>query len=509
MNPAAVVTHRTRADLPNAIQAEIVSLPPLKAREGFLALNSVMSMAVSMIRAYQGDGVLPGAMRELDREDALSAGVRQLLVLHPPTLAAAAADLETRLVEIGLASVQTADYRNFAHGRHTGLSRNLGDTAVLVLSDRDSIALADATAAVLTDHADVARWHSEECWPAANIPHLVASMRLCLNLGSAVGLDPAHPKVPVFGRKLYRLPIRTRLPEIKVGAVDRKIRELGGRPPDTFPQHAYEAALEQWVSSASSMRFGGLVLDYDGTVCATDRRFDLPEAGVVDQLNDLLDAGLRIGFASGRGPSLTAALRDVIPEVHWPNIEVGLYNGGVIFPLDEDPGDLKEPSPLISSAAERVLELPFSDSLMITPRKAQLTVELEPRRSGKASLLREMIVDVMARSPALGVLTVGSGHSVDVVPSDTSKVAVADRIRGAIFDRELICIGDQGQLGGNDFVLLGHTKWSLTVDRSSVDPTRCWYLGTGDLSGPRLLTKYLRSIVPRRDGFAFKAGRLL
>ena len=41
-----------------------------------------------------------------------------LVVLHGPDTRSAAVDLESKFVEAALGDIQTADYRNFAHGRH-------------------------------------------------------------------------------------------------------------------------------------------------------------------------------------------------------------------------------------------------------------------------------------------------------------------------------------------------------------------------------------------------------
>ena len=41
----------------------------------------------------------------------------------------------------------------------------------------------------------------------------------------------------------------------------------------------------------------------------------------------------------------------------------------------------------------------------------------------------------------------------------------------------VLAIGDQGDLGGNDFELLASSRWTLSVDRCSADPARCWWPG--------------------------------
>jgi hypothetical protein len=432
-----------------------------------------------------------------------------LLVLYGSELTAVASDLEARIVEVGLASVQLADYRNFAHGRHAGLQRNLQRTAVVALSTPASQDLADATLAVLPASLQVARWHVDVDGPAAVLALLVASMRSVGELGTRLEVDVAHPRVPSFGRRLYHLPIRRRIGEVHVGPVERKLGGVGAATGSADLRRRYQRALDDWLDDVQSQHFGAIVLDYDGTVCTTQGRFDPPESAVATALNQVLDRGLRVGLASGRGPSLHRALRDVVDRTHWQRVEVGLYNGGVIVRLDEEPGDLRTPSTPISMAVERLAGLPFGDELVLEARCAQVTVELRPGLWMKGGQLAELVVDALQRPPALQLKVVASAHSVDVVPAATTKVAVVDRIRHLDGPVAVLTIGDQGQIGGNDFELLAHERWSLSVDRCSADPSRCWFLDRGEHTGPELLVRYLRALRRSRGGARFRASELL
>ncbi len=69
--------------------------------------------------------------------------------------------------------------------------------------------------------------------------------------------------------------------------------------------------------------------------------------------------------------------------------------------------------------------------------------------------------------------------------------------------RGVLAIGDQGQAGGNDFELLAATPWSLSVDRCSADPSRCWNLDTRGARGPALLVDYLGALKLTRAGARF------
>lgn len=503
--PAVVLTHREPAEM-SACNADVVKLPALPVREGFLAVNSVLSMAVAMVRAYMGD-VLPSTMAEVGTTEWPS-DVDRILVLYPPQLAPIATDLETRISEIGLAAVQLADYRNFAHGRHTGLDRTLDRTTIVALSDADSTDLADATIGTLPTRARVLRWSSHSSWPLSALELLVLSMREAGHLGARSGMSMARPAVPVFGRKLYRLPIRRRIPERLLGSVDRKLNAAGVGLSNAEARESYAMALSDWVEGIATTAFGGVVLDYDGTVCTTEGRFDPPEPPVAAALNTALDAGLMLGFASGRGRSIHDDLRKVIDEAHWDRVWVGLYNGGYLVSLANELEDLSVPEQLIRDAHERIVALPFSSALELTARREQLTVEPVAGAWVRAATLSEVVREALARGPGLPVKVLRSGHSLDIVPVTASKVSILDHV-SSMTGRETLAVGDQGQIGGNDFELLAHRRWSVSVDRCSADASRCWFVGDGSVSGPPLLLRYLKALVKRRDGHSLKVGMLL
>jgi hydroxymethylpyrimidine pyrophosphatase-like HAD family hydrolase len=506
LRPGVVLTHRTAADVPGLPPgAVVVSLPALGLREGFLAVNSVLSMATALAHGY--GFVLPASLPTTSHCP-WPATVDRLLVLYPPQLEAVAVDLETRCSELGLAAIQAVDLRNFAHGRHTGLSRRLGCTTILALSDSDTHEFTEATLAVLPPAATIRRWHSALAWPASALELLTVSMRACGELATSQGVSASRPKVPVFGRRLYRLPIRRRLPDVRTGPVERKLGPAGPGEHARALSQAYLDALDAWKAELSHASFGAVVLDYDGTVCETDRRFDLPPPEMAAALSGVLERGGRLAFASGRGPSLQRDLRKVIAAEHWPRVELGLYNGGVLCRLDEELDDLRAPSALIRDAVTRLRTLPVAPHVTLEPRCCQVTIEPLAGLWTDSNTLAEMVQGALDTAPALAMKVVRSGHSLDVVAATTTKVAVVERIRDLAGPVEVLCIGDQGHATGNDFELLAHDRWSLSVDRCSIDPSRCWYLGDGSLSGPSLLIRYLNALRPRRGGLGLRAGSL-
>lgn len=504
--PAVVVTHRTAEDIGEAAgpDSRVVQLPALPRPDGFLATGSVLQMTVALLRSFLDSPDLPERLPDAGRlqdagahEETLR---REVLVLTSPALTAVACDIEVRLVESGLAAVQVADYRNFAHGRHTGFARRLNDVTVITLSDQASEGLASGTIEALPQQADLRRWHCDAPWPETLVRLLVRSMWLAGREGVRVGLDVARPTVPAFGRRLYRLPLGRRIVVQRAGAVERKLLALGAG--DSAAMRAiYCAAADDWMARLGAQRFGAVVLDYDGTVCWTSRRRELPEPGVRGALQRLLEAGMVVAFASGRGQSLHRDLRRWLPEALWPQVLLGLYNGAVRLRLDEALGELRSPSRWSGSVVTALDDWPFRSRVEVEERGAQVTLEVAGR-GFEHGHLDELMREHLATA-GVAAQVVASGHSVDIVAAETSKTTVIDDARERC-DAAVLTIGDQGQVGGNDHAMLAHSPFSLTVDRCSADPTRCWYAGGGEHVGPDLLVRYLRALHRRRDGFALK-----
>lgn len=495
--PTALLTHRLVSEVQNLAGGDcrVVTLPPLAQTDGFLATGSVLQIATLLLRAFDRIEGLPATLETGADPD----GTRdEVLVLAPPQLLTVAADLEVRLVESGLASVQVADYRNFSHGRHTGFARRLACTTVIALLDGSSRDLGEATLAALPNSADVRRWDGGEAWPGALVRLLVRSMHLAGQRGRLLGMDPARPAVPAFGRRLYHLSLGPRVPGRAAGGIERKLLAAGVGD-DPGGREAYERAARSWVEVVQDCRFGGVVLDYDGTVCWTRRRFELPEPVVQDALSSVLEAGGVLGFASGRGRSLHVDLRRWVPLRNRDRVVVGLYNGAVVLTLAQDLPDLRAPTPWSRSVAAALGTLPFADRVTVEERGAQVSV------TGSDGLTHcEVLVDLVRHClsrAGVAATIASSGHAVDIVRDTSTKVTVAERVE-QLASAPALAIGDQGQLGGNDHALLARNAATLTVDRCSADPGSCWFVGSGEFVGPALLHRLLRDLRRRRGGLA-------
>lgn len=487
-----LVTQQRQDRIPSEVARSGVSIAEVPApRDGFLATNSVLATATALCLAYGFElpASLPSATKPSPEplQD-------QSLILFGPRHRSVALDLETRLSETGLSSSQYADLRNFAHGRHAGLTRNLDRTSVVAVISPEDRALAGATLEVLPGRSRVVMLETDLPYPASALDLLVGSMRLVSSTGEQEGMDPARPGVAPFGRKLYKLSTQRLLDLPRPDPVNRKLSEAGL----SGAHHRVVAdALQEWHRAVRTARITGLVLDYDGTCCSTDERYESLRPEVTDRLLGLLGMGLTLAFASGRGRSLLDTTRAWVPKEQWPNVRLALYNGTVDAQLSDSlEGSYNSAEGVLAEVAERLNELRAPLDIEVQARRTQVSVASEELTG---SQLLPLVQTVLARSPALNCKAVASGHSVDVMPPGASKAALV-QWTAASSGGEVMAIGDQGQPSGNDFELLASTPWSLTVDRCSPDLTRCWNLDTTGTRGPDLLLRYLDALQSRGGG---------
>lgn len=482
-DPVMMVSQYRLAEMPRRIQHQnptvlTVDAPP----DGFLATGSVLATSTALVAAHGHQ--LPNA-DDLNWEFPPSFDIRRrLLVLYGWGLENVARDIETRLTEQALASVQLTDYRNFAHGRHVGFSRNISATSVLALIDPQSTAIAERTLSELPAESDIARISSQFRWPVSSIDLLVRSCRIPLLLAES---DPARPSVPPFGRKLYHLPVARILKRERIGPVDRKLAAGSG----VHDRDQTTGALHRWLKYSKEQDITGLVLDYDGTCCATEARFKPPPVDVQEGIVHALTLGLKIGFASGRGKSLPESLRKWLPEEYWPQIILGLYNGSLSVHLDEQ---LNDQTSVLQPFNELAIELSaeFADSAKIEARSTQISI-----RSSQCVRGTEMLPTVRAVIARHGkdYKAYASAHSVDVIYSNHSKASLVKALsESSDGSTAVLAIGDCGSETGNDFELLAATKLSLSVDQVSPDLSRCWNLDTRGEKGPELLSRYLKCL---------------
>ncbi|WP_231938563.1 hypothetical protein [Arthrobacter sp. B6] len=494
--PIVLVTQREVSELegPLASPSVTVLTVPSAQADGFLATRSVLMMATVVARFY-GKLDLPAELPGLtiQRPENLNSRV---LVLHAQDGRAAAVDVETRMHELGLVTVQVADYRNLAHGRHVGLERNWDESTIIALVGPASDRLATKTLGLLPERLDVHRIETSLEGAAGSLDLLASVMSLPRAVAAGQSVEPSKPTVPVYGRGLYHLPYKRLYVARKVGPIGRKIQAAGFDLANDEVWTLYMSAYADWIAEMRRRPIGALVLDYDGTCVTTTGRYEVPNRDVQQALIGLLSVGTPVTFASGRGGSLYEDLRKWVPEKYWHMISLGLHNGAWRVELAEDLMEARIPVPLWSEQLQMRLR-PFEERGLIKLRTgpSQITVTSDAAEMTSAGL-RQLVTSVVDNSGAKLVRIAASGHSVDVIDVDFGK----ERIFASTVSRygSALAIGDQGQPGGNDFALLASTLTTVSVDCCSADPTRCWNIAGSGSRGPQALVETLSKLKDRR-----------
>jgi hypothetical protein len=513
--PVVLVTQRTADELNPELRAFVdrVTTIPTTTADGFLATNSLLAMATSWVVAagYRLPGDL-SFLKEVSVEP-LSAEIRRVAIVYAPEHRMAAVDFEARLAESGVADAQVADLRNMAHGRHVGLAQDPDATALVVLTGPEAADLAERTIELLppTRQTVVVRTHNT--FPAGALDTLTAGMQMFGALAHQRGVDPGRPHVPKSGRQLYHL---TWARHYRLGgdssprstAVRRKLQAANMSLEASAAADLYATRLDRWLQLAATQSFRAVVVDYDGTCCTTANRLSSLTPPVTSGLLRLLDAGMEVGFASGRGRSLPMALRQWVPESQWAQVHVGMYNGGLVQRLDAEMPPRTESVGVLAELMHRVESALAGFDCSLAGRDGQLTIEFTAGGVGAAMIggVQNIVRSVVVAHAGTQYKVCSSGHSLDVIPATSSKVSVIDALDCA--PAEVVAVGDRGDIGGNDFELLATAGIGLSVDRVSADPDRCWNLAAAGRCGPQALSDYLAAMDTHRGGVRMRPADL-
>lgn len=492
------------------------------AKDGFLATNSLIQAAVLLARAYGVE--LPQELPSLLELSKLSSDPTIAKILNAPNVIAladgwcraAASDLESKWAELGFGTVSVTDVRNFAHGRHVGLSLRREESALVVFSSGPSDFVSRDTIDRLSGVASLIRVDTALEGVAGGIDLLVRVIAITGAVGEYRGTDPGRPKVPAFGRDLYHYslsrkgrvaPAALEGPEVWI---QRKVTPVLWQLASSSTRDAWQTEFDAWRVEVESKRIGAVVLDYDGTLCEANERYGHPARAIGLALTKLLDQGLSVGIATGRGKSVLEALREAIPDRLWSAVVIGMYNGGIIQRLDESPYASRPIHSAIEFAASTL-----SGSSALAPiadvqvRPTQITVY--GRKPVPNGMIRRLIAEaLMLGGSHIDVEIHASTHSVDIVPSGVTKLRVVETIARALAERthgyrEVMTIGDQGQLNGNDAAFLARPL-GLSVDQVSSVFSSCWNVSPRAARRTDALLGYLGNLLPdNHDGFRWSA----
>lgn len=490
-------------------------IPVSTERDGFLATHSLVAAALMWLRASDAvsDAPIGNALSLEVRERVLTCLTHEererlasifhdlkrsdtLILLHDPRLLAAATLVETSVWEAALCAIQRTDFRNFAHGRHVWLARRPESAFLLSLTGIETRTLWESLQALAPNGLRHAAFDYNSCGRFEGLIALVAALVFVEAIGRAVDIDPAKPGVGRFGSGMYDNTALLELSQRLGPAARVKGGAVANRDDPHLAATDYHAAEQQFRARLSVARFGGVVLDYDGTLVATEARLDPPDREMVIQISRLISAGVGIAISTGRGGSAGEALRDVVAQQHHASIAVGYYNGAYVQALDVD---IRKAPPQahadVQSAATWLDQnRQFFTRYKIKNSGVQLTVE-----HGDLVNAAELVAAISKAFPMLR--TVESQHSLDIVPNAACKTVVARLLAHSHSGADVLCIGDSGHWRGNDHVLLGG-PFGVSVHRVCDRAESCWTLFGPTLTGPPAVVRILRALVPDESGLA-------
>lgn len=524
MKAAVIRLVTTRVDGKTALAAAaddrsvVYVVPVSDPKDGFIATHSMTAMITALLYASDQLSEKPAEselVRTFEEAALVSLSLRTngepvvkdfkrgdtMIVVHDPQARAVATLLETSLWETGIAPVQRADFRNFAHGRHVWAAKYPDSMFVLAVTTTESrsisAALFDALPSIGHGTTDVG--HGGRFQMAVAI---LDGLRFVEVLGEITGIDPGRPGRGPFAEAIYDHDGLETLARRLTHSVRHKLKAVLRHDPLVQESHSVCLMGEKRLSDFANARFQGLVLDYDGTIVPTDNRRAPPEKNLVEQLRRLMDGGLLIAIATGRGGSAGEALREVLPAQYHPKVVMGYYNGGYIRTLDIDI-DVEQPEqdPDILEVADWIeAHSLLAPGAPLKRGRVQLMVNHEDVPDN-ARFLKSLQSCPAVTAGKVKVLS--SHHSFDILPNATTKNLVVDFLTQMAGkpNASVLAIGDSGSPIGNDFDLLS-IEHGISVDSVCGNLHRSWSLFGNRTTGPKALLRILEAIDVSKAGAA-------
>lgn len=492
--------------------------PLTSGKDGYLASNSLLATCAILARSMTGETLNPEIVSDCVQTgrmgfDELVAQrkFKHCTILFEGWTSPAALDLESKLSEAGLLSSMLCDFRQFAHGRHNWMDKQSDQSAVVAFSTPVGHTLARATLSELPE--EIPKWHhlasrNDAC---GGLESVLAVFGFVANVGKRAGIDPGRPNVPSYGSKLYRIGPRGFRKKAKSAtkgsanleaATERKLAALGlaDATGPVVEEHAVA-----YVRKLRSQPYGALVVDFDGTTSPLNDRNGRIPAELAAKMTELLEAGVSVYFATGRGDSIHDSLKTAFPKPTWKRIRIGYYNGSFCL-------SLANYSKFEASLSSDKALFEFEDILRSHPtltkqcsisnKQSQITLKVLEDSSTES--VTNILRDLVQRQRQLAIKFVISSHSIDILPESSTKLTCVKEAQKALKDtREVLTVGDCGAFPGNDFELLQHGH-SLSVHKVSTDLESCWNVLPPGISHTEGTFFYLKNVEIRRGTFRLR-----
>lgn len=266
-------------------------------------------------------------------------------------------------------------------------------------------------------------------------------------------------------RKYMRdLSIANELIAIKSGVTLAVLAEAGLLP-------LWQRSLEKYLEILCGTEIRAIILDYDGTVYAGGQRDNAYADGeMLNLLAGLLDQGLYLGFASGRGASLRDALRHSFAEKYWTQIFCAYQDGAETGSLADNNLPTPRSADLENESLVQVrhkLEHVFAGwpgAPDMRPENELLGIYGPEEMGGR------IFAACCAAALPLGLKVFHGGRMTDITLPHVSKRNLLHVLPGPC-----LAIGDAGAWPGNDCELLA-SPLGVSSGSVSADPDFCWRL---------------------------------
>jgi len=510
-NHVVCITTKNGSRLQHHLEAfmEVVShTVEVSDRDGFLSTHSLIGTVTALLRASNQalsspvlqlpDAWVEEAGKRLSIEarkairSALGAPKTSdiVIVISDPRLAAAAVTVDTCLWEAAICPVQRTDFRNFAHGRHAWLHTRGANTVIIALTGIDSAESWHVIRTEIPTELRTLEFTFGNCGRFDCALAIIDCLVLVEAFGLATSVDPGKPDLGSFAHAIYEdTSLFDNLSRRTAGGYLKR-KALIRRDTPEYRKHDLGDCEAELYKRFENAAFGAIILDYDGTIIPSKERDVTPDRQIVQELTRLLENGLKLGIATGRGGSVGRMLSQVLPKEFHKDIIVGYYNGSILCSLAEplDDSMLRDPEGILRVAMEWLQNRLGVQKDKIRPNQYQLTVF-------KKHMPNIDFTTVFSEMFSTGELKLTeSDHSFDILSASACKTNVVKKIE-ATMDISLatICLGDSGGYWGNDFILLGG-PFGISVGQVCDRTDTCWSFWGADINGPQALVRILRAL---------------
>ena len=415
----------------------------LDGKDGYLATNSLLMDAILVARCYSElddlNESVPATLDELslvgETIDSWLASAgdfigevgkrKGIIIIYSPQLYAIAADLESKLSEGALTFSQVVDMRSFAHGRHLWCAARPEDCCILAITEPKLDGLWLDMKGQLPETIPMIEMRLNSAGPWDLIGGLVAQMKLVGNLADSMNKEIGKPDVPEFGRNIYYTELADLISdplEQEEPGEKSQLDVLGVRWPSKPRTGAIGRARSAYKESVQNQSFRAIIFDYDGTLCSSQRKDQPPSEDVLDGLLQILQNGVKVGIASGRGDSINEILQERIPLDYREQVILGLYNGGHVANLGEEVPKGPESCEFLNHALRIVRKLQ-SLGVPIDAIRPTIPYQISIRfREGvDTETMWYVIGDSMRQAGLDPSRMVCSKHSIDILGDGISK----------------------------------------------------------------------------------------